>query len=122
VALGVSWRTCPALRGDLVNMLLTDLSRLDFRQLFICHKSLFYEAYKSWTDQKKDFVVRFLQQEYAMDKAGAREALFGTEPSMENVPRPAAIPHLGGRRQSIKNHERGDRSCLALSGISSLFF
>ncbi len=91
-----------ALRGsqhkdrDLVNMLLTDLSRLDFRQLFICHKSLFYEAYKSWTDQKKDFVVRFLQQEYAMDKAGAREALFGTEPSMENVPRPAAIPQRRG--------------------------
>jgi len=77
-----------ALRGsqhpdrDLVNMLLTDLSRLDFRQLFICHKPLFYEAYKSWSESKKEFVVRFLNQEYAMDKAGAREALFGEEPSM----------------------------------------
>jgi hypothetical protein len=82
-----------ALRGsqhkdrDLVNMLLSDLSRLDFRQLFICHKPLFYEAYRAWPDDKKDFVVRFLEQEYAMDKAGAREALFGSEPSMsEDVP------------------------------------
>jgi len=78
-----------ALRGsqhpdrDLVNMLLTDLSRLDFRQLFICHKPLFYEAYRDWSDSKKDFVVRFLEQEYAMDKAGARDALFGGEPAME---------------------------------------
>ena len=84
-----------ALRGsqhkdrDLVNMLLTDLSRLDFRQLFICHKSLFYEAYKGWSDAKKDFVVRFLEQEYTMDKSGAREALFGTEPTMvEAAPTP----------------------------------
>jgi hypothetical protein len=83
-----------ALRGsrhadrDLVNMLLTDLSRLDFRQLFICHKPLFYEAYRGWSDSKKDFVVRFLEQEYAMDKAGAREALFGGEPSMDDKPEP----------------------------------
>lgn len=77
-----------ALRGsqhrdrDLVNMLLSDLSRLDFRQLFICHKSLFYDAYRDWSDTKKDFVVRFLEEEYAIDKAGARETLFGKEPSM----------------------------------------
>ncbi len=84
-----------ALRGsqgkhrDLVNMLLSDLSRLDFRQLFICHKSVFYEDYAKWSDQKKDFVVRFLSQEYAMDKEGAREALFGEEPSMDDVvPKP----------------------------------
>ena len=87
-----------ALRGsqhrdrDLVNMLLSDLSRLDFRQLFICHKSLFYEAYRDWTDEKKDFVVRFLEQEYAMDKAGAREALFGSEPNMsDDVPKPTHL-------------------------------
>ena len=81
-----------ALRGsqnkdrDLVNMLLSDLSRLDFRQLFICHKSLFYETYKSWSEPKKKFVARFLEQEYAMDKDGAREALFGAEPSMKEEP------------------------------------
>jgi len=90
-----------ALRGsqnkdrDLVNMMLSDLSRLDFRQLFICHKSLFYETYQSWSEPKKEFVARFLQQEYAMDKDGAREALFGAEPKM--APEPAApqpIPPL----------------------------
>jgi len=67
---------------DLINMLLTDLSRMDFRQLYICHKSLFYEAYRSWPETKKDFVVQFLAEEYAIDKAGAREALFGKEPDM----------------------------------------
>jgi hypothetical protein len=78
-------------------MLLSDLSRLDFRQLFICHKSLFYEAYQSWSESKKDFVVRFLQQEYAMDKDGAREALFGAEPSMQEIPSaPQPVPPLRG--------------------------
>jgi hypothetical protein len=68
---------------DLVNMLLSDLSRLDFRQLFICHKPLFYDAYRGWSDSKKEYVSDFLAQEYAMDKVGAREALFGDEPAME---------------------------------------
>ena len=77
-----------ALRGsphedrDLVNMLLTDLSRLDFRQLYICHKPLFYATYQSWPESKRAFVVKFLEEEYAIDKAGARETLFGREPSM----------------------------------------
>lgn len=94
-----------ALRGsrhrdrDLVNMLLSDLSRLDFRQLFICHKPLFYEAYRGWSDSKKAFVVRFLEQEYAMDKAGAREALFGAEPSMTDEPEPL-------RRRTRPNRSR----------------
>lgn len=77
---------------DLVNMLLSDLSRLDFRQLFICHKPLFYEAYRGWSEPKKEYVSSFLSDEYAMDKVGAREALFGNEPSMEEpkaaAPRP----------------------------------
>ncbi len=68
---------------DLINMLLADLSPLDFRQLFICHKDAFYAAYQSWGEAKKDYVARFLDEEYALDKAGAREALFGPEPAME---------------------------------------
>jgi hypothetical protein len=64
-------------------MLLTDLSRMDFRQLYICHKSLFYETYRSWPEPKKEYVVQFLRDEYAVDKAGAREALFGAEPKMD---------------------------------------
>lgn len=69
---------------DLVNMLLSDLSRMDFRQLFICHKPLFYDAYRGWPEAKKDYVVKFLSAEYAMDKVGAREALFGNEPKMDD--------------------------------------
>ncbi len=70
---------------DLVNMLLADLSPLDFRQLYICHKDAFYAAYRGWGDAKKEYVSRFLAEEYAIDKAGAREALFGPEPTMEDA-------------------------------------
>ncbi|WP_371397602.1 DUF6638 family protein [Fretibacter rubidus] len=68
---------------DLVNMLLTDLSRLDFRQLFICHKPLFYETFRGWSEQMKDYACQFLMDEYAVDKAAARDAIFGAEPAME---------------------------------------
>ena len=68
---------------DLVNMLLAELSPLDFRQLFICHKTAFYGAYRNWSEAKRDYVARFLADEYAIDKVGARETLFGPEPAME---------------------------------------
>lgn len=71
---------------DLVNRLLAELSPLDFRQLFICHKELFYHLYAGWSEAKKTFVADFLAREYQVDKAGAREALFGHEPDMENKP------------------------------------
>ena len=67
---------------DLVNMLLAELSPLDFRQLFICHKDAFYTAYRSWSEAKKEYVSKFLAEEYIIDKAGARETLFGPEPAM----------------------------------------
>ena len=67
---------------DLVNMLLAELSPLDIRQLFICHKDLFYQLYATWPDAKKTYVVDFLDREYQVDKAGARAALFGHEPDM----------------------------------------
>lgn len=67
---------------DLVNMLLTELSPLDIRQLFICHKDLFYRLYATWPDAKKSYVADFLEREYQVDKAGARAALFGHEPDM----------------------------------------
>lgn len=77
---------------DLVNMLLAELSPLDLRQLFICHKDLFYRQYAAWPDAKKAFVVEFLVREYQVDKAGARASLFGHEPDMsgETPPDPAA--------------------------------
>lgn len=77
---------------DLVNMLLAELSPMDVRQLFICHKEAFYRAYKGWPGQKKTFVAAFLAEEYALDKAGARTALFGPEPGMEEDPEPAEEP------------------------------
>ena len=67
---------------DLINMLLAELSPLDVRQLFICHKDLFYRLYATWPEAKKTYVANFLEREYQVDKAGARAALFGHEPDM----------------------------------------
>jgi hypothetical protein len=75
---------------DLVNMLLAELAPLDVRQLFICHKELFYRSYRGWSEAKKAYVADFLEREYQLDKAGARAALFGAEPTMDDgrAPRP----------------------------------
>ncbi len=75
---------------DLVNMLLAELTPRDFRQLFICHKELFYALYAGWPEAKKAYVTDFLAREYLLDKVGAREALFGHEPAMADPapPRP----------------------------------
>ncbi len=78
---------------DLVNMLLSQLSPKDVRQLFICHKELFYQLYATWHDTKKSYVAEFLEREYQVDKAGARAALFGHEPEMEQ---PAPAPKKDG--------------------------
>ncbi|NSX53433.1 DUF6638 family protein [Parasulfitobacter algicola] len=76
-------RSKPHADRDLVNMLLSELSPLDIRQLFICHKELFYKSYAGWSEQKKKFVAEFLDREYQVDKVAAREALFGHEDKME---------------------------------------
>ncbi|WP_323776327.1 DUF6638 family protein [Leisingera sp.] len=68
---------------DLVNMLLAELCPHDFRQMFICHKELFYHQYRGWPETKKAYAAEFLAREYAVDKAGARAALFGHEPDMD---------------------------------------
>ncbi|MBO6774178.1 MAG: hypothetical protein JJ897_01485 [Marinibacterium sp.] len=80
--------------AELTNMLLAELTPLDFRQTFICHKELFYRRYMSWSETKKSFVADFLEREYQVDKAGAREALFGHEPDMENKVLPPRQPDL----------------------------
>ncbi len=71
---------------DLVNMLLAELAPKDVRQLFICHKALFYRLYATWSETKKSYVADFLAREYAVDKAGARAALFGHDAPMEEEP------------------------------------
>jgi hypothetical protein len=64
---------------------------LDVRQLFICHKELFYRLYRTWPEGKKALVADLLATEYMVDKAGTREALFGPEPGMhEPAPAPGA--------------------------------
>ncbi|WP_170786388.1 DUF6638 family protein [Ruegeria lacuscaerulensis] len=82
---------------DLVNMLLAELAPLDPRQLFICHKELFYSTYKTWPENKKTYVADFLAREYQVDKAGARAALFGHEPDMSGQDRvsEAVIARVG---------------------------
>jgi hypothetical protein len=72
----------------LVNMLLAELAPKDARQMFICHKELFYATYARWPEEKKAYVVDFLVAEYQVDKAGARDTLFGHDAPMEE-PQPA---------------------------------
>jgi hypothetical protein len=73
---------------DLVNMLLTELAPMDVRQMYIVHKELFYAQYAGWSDRKKAYVADFLAREYQVDREGARTALFGPEPGMDEMQRP----------------------------------
>jgi hypothetical protein len=77
---------------DLVNMLLSELAPMDVRQMFITHKEFFYASYQRWSDRKRQYVADFLEREYAVDKQGAREALFGPEPGMDDRHRPEPTP------------------------------
>ncbi len=91
-------RAKPHVDSDLVNMLLAEMTPLDVRQLFICHKEVFYRAYAKWPEEKKAYVVDFLDREYQVDKAGTRDALFGHEAPMEEpqaVPQPDLITRVG---------------------------
>ena len=76
---------------DLVNMLLSELSPMDVRQMFIVHKELFYAQYATWSERKKTYVADFLAREYQVDREGARTALFGPEPSMDELHRPQMV-------------------------------
>ena len=85
-------RARPHADRDLVNMLLSQLAPLDVRQMFITHKELFYASYATWSDRKRSYVADFLEREYQVDKAGARAALFGAEPGMDEAERPEPKP------------------------------
>ncbi|NDV02316.1 DUF6638 family protein [Pseudoroseicyclus tamaricis] len=94
--------TLRAARGpeaSLVNQLLAELTPLDIRQLFICHKEAFYRAYAGWPEAKKSYVADFLAGEYLVDKAGTRDALFGHEAPMAE-PTPAVGPWSTGRKDT----------------------
>lgn len=82
----LSLRAADTPNRDLINMLLAELAPMDVRQLFICHKQLFYRLYRGWSDTKRSYVVDFLLREYQVDKAGARAALFGHDAPMQEEP------------------------------------
>ena len=86
--------------AELVNMLLAELAPKDIRQLFICHKDLFYSTYAAWFDAKQAYVTDFLEREYQVDKAGVRDALFGHMPQVE-------VPPLPRRRRTPPPVPRG---------------
>ncbi|MGX9355734.1 DUF6638 family protein [Roseobacteraceae bacterium S113] len=86
-----SLRAAAGPHAELVNQLLSELAPMDVRQLFICHKPLFYRLYRDWSAAKQGYVVDFLMREYQVDKAGARAALFGHDAPME----PPAPPQGG---------------------------
>ncbi|MFW8633576.1 DUF6638 family protein [Cribrihabitans pelagius] len=92
--------------AELVNMLLAELAPRDFRQLFICHKHAFYHLYSTWPEAKKTYAAEFLAREYAVDKAGARAALFGHEPDMEGK---TPAPPWGPRAPSARSERLVDR-------------
>jgi hypothetical protein len=85
-------RARPHADRDLVNMLLSQLAPLDVRQMYITHKELFYASYATWSDRKRGYVAEFLAREYQVDKAGARAALFGAEPGMDEAAQTARRP------------------------------
>ncbi|MEZ5798286.1 MAG: DUF6638 family protein [Paracoccaceae bacterium] len=76
---------------DLVNMMLAELAPLDVRQMFITHKERFYQDYATWSERKKTYVADFLAREYQVDREGARGALFGPEPKMDELQRPEMV-------------------------------
>ncbi|WP_216654599.1 DUF6638 family protein [Pseudogemmobacter hezensis] len=96
-------RARPGHDRDLVNMLLSELALKDVRQLFITHKERFYEEYRSWSPARRGYVADFLEREYKVDKAGAREALFGPEPKMDQLSSPDSNSPRNASRNAPRN-------------------
>ena len=69
-----------------------EIAPKDVRQLFICHKALFYRLYRGWSETKKSYVADFLAREYQVDKLGTRARLFGHEAGMEEPAPPPPPP------------------------------
>jgi hypothetical protein len=93
------WRARRGPHRDLTNMLLSALAPLDARQLFICHKAAFYDAYAGWPDAFRAYVADVLARDYIPNKAVARTRLFGDADAPE--PQPSMGPW--GPRGGIVN-------------------
>lgn len=98
-------RARPGPNRDLVNMLLSELSLKDVRQLFITHKERFYQEYRLWSEAKRGLVADVLAREYQVDKQGARAALFGPEPSMDDTVAPSRSG-LGAARAHARQAQK----------------
>jgi len=85
-------RATPGPSRDLVNQLLAELSPLDIRQLYLCHKELFYATYREWPDAKRAYVANFLAREVTKDADGTRADLFG---GVESVGRVDIVEQVG---------------------------
>ncbi len=72
-----SLRAAKGPNADLVNMLLAVLCPLDPLHMFTFHKQAFYEAYASWPEAKRAYIADALARDYAADKVGTRDRLFG---------------------------------------------
>jgi len=79
---------------------------MDFRQLFICHKALFYKTYQSWTDRKREYVAHFMAEEYAADKEGTRELLYGAWPARYEPPKETPKSKRSSRKPSRADKSR----------------
>jgi hypothetical protein len=91
-------RATPGPNRDLVNMLLAELTPIDLRQLFLCHKPAFYAAYATWSEAKRAYAVDVLRREYLPDKAGLRARLFG----QDTVPETPVSETIGGGPRSAR--------------------
>ena len=76
-------RSRPHADRDLVNQLLAELAPKDIRQLYLCHKELFFSLYATWPEAKQTYVVDYLGQEYQYDQSGARDEVVGHDEPME---------------------------------------
>ena len=75
-------RSRPHADRDLVNQLLAELAPKDIRQLYLCHKELFFDLYKTWPEVKQTFVVEYLEREYQYDESGGRDDEVGHDEPM----------------------------------------
>ncbi len=93
---------------DLVNQLIAEKTPLDVRQLFICHKSLFRESYRSWPEGKRAYVTEFLARQPLDDLDAMADELYGAkqgEPQARRNHR-TSIPETEGRETYMKNTAR----------------
>ncbi|MFK7902310.1 MAG: DUF6638 family protein, partial [Nitratireductor sp.] len=61
----------------LINRLISEYLEFDFLTLFVFNKQGFYERYKTWPENYREFVVNSIRDTYFSDKSGLRAKLYG---------------------------------------------